>query len=59
MNTFTGGDVTEYTGANGYTNRSFLTQLNDIVIRNTNSNNGAPDGARVLAEGDVLDGGTY
>jgi hypothetical protein len=59
MNTFTGGDVTEYTGANGYTNRAFLTQLNDIVIRNTNSNNGAPDGARVLAEGDVLDGGTY
>jgi len=59
MNTFTGGDVTEYTGANGYTNRAFLTQLNDIVIRNTNSNNGAPDGARVLAEGDVLDGGQY
>ena len=59
MNTFTGGDVTEYTGANGYTNRAFLTQLNDIVIRNTNSNNGAPDGARVLAEGDFLDGGTY
>ncbi len=59
MNTFTGGDVTEYTGANGYTNRAFLTQLNDIVIRNTNSNNGAPDGARVLAEGDVLDGGSY
>jgi hypothetical protein len=59
MNTFTGGDVTEYTGANGYSNRSFLTQLNDIVIRNTNSNNGAPDGVRVLAEFDCLDGGTY
>jgi len=59
MNTFTGGDVTEYTGANGYSNRAFLTQLNDIVIRNTNSNNGAPDGDRVLAEEDVLDGGTY
>jgi hypothetical protein len=59
MNTFTGGDVTEYTGANGYTNRAFLTQLNDIVIRNTNSNNGAPDGVRVLGEGDVLDGGQY
>jgi hypothetical protein len=59
MNTFTGGDVTEYSGANGYTNRSFLTQLNDIVIRNTNLNNGAPDGVRVLAEFDVLDGGTY
>lgn len=59
MNTFTGGDVAEYSGATGYTNRSFLTQLNDIVIRNTNSNNGAPDGDRVLAEGDILDGGIY
>ena len=59
MNTFTGGDVTEYTAATGYTNRAFLTQLNDIVIRNTNSNNGAPDGVRVLAEGDLLDGGSY
>ena len=59
MNTFTGGSVVEYTGANGYTNRAFLTQLNDIVIRNTNSNNGAPDGYRVLAENDTLDGGTY
>ena len=59
MNTFTGGAVTEYTGANGYTNRGFMTQLNDIIIRNTNSNNGAPDGRRVLAEQDVLDGGSY
>ena len=59
MNTFTGGDVTEYTGPTGYTNRAFLTQLNDIVIRNTNLNNGAPDGVRVLAEHDILDGGTY
>jgi hypothetical protein len=59
MNTFTGGDVAEYSDADGYTNRSFLTQLNDIVIRNTNSNNGAPDGDRVLAEGDILDGGNY
>lgn len=59
MNTFTGGDVTEYTGSNGYTNRGFMTELNDIIIRNTNSNNGAPDGFRVLAEGDILDGGVY
>jgi hypothetical protein len=59
MNTFTGGSVAEYTGADGYTNRAFLTQLNDIVIRNTNSNNGAPDGVRVLAEFDTLDGGSY
>lgn len=59
MDTFTGGDVTEYSGANGYSNRAFLTQLNDIVIRNTNSNNGAPDGFRVLTEEDVLDGGSY
>jgi hypothetical protein len=59
MNTFTGGAVTEYTGPTGYSNRAFLTQLNDIVIRNTNINNGAPDGVRVLAEFDILDGGVY
>ena len=59
MNTFTGGNVSEYTGTTGYANRAFLTQLNDIVIRNTNLNNGAPDGVRVLAEFDILDGGTY
>lgn len=40
-------------------NRGFYTQLNDIVIRNTNNNSGAPDGFRVLAEGDILDGGTW
>jgi hypothetical protein len=59
MNTFTGGDITEYTGSTGYANRAFLTQLNDIIIRNTNSNNGAPDGVRVLGEGDILDSGQY
>lgn len=59
MDTFTGGAVTEYTGSTGYANRAFLTQLNDIVIRNTNLNNGAPDGVRVLAEFDILDGGIY
>lgn len=40
-------------------NRGFYTQLNDIVIRNTNNNSGAPNGFRVLAEGDTLDGGVY
>lgn len=65
MNTLTGltgtqvPNVTEYTGPDGYSNRGFLTQLNDIVIRNTNLNNGAPNGVRVLAEWDVLDGGVY
>jgi hypothetical protein len=59
MNTFTGGLITEYTGPNGYGNRAWLTQLNDIVIRNTNLNNGAPDGVRLIAEHDFLDGGTY
>ena len=64
MNTFSGtsgdlGSVVEYTGADGYANRAWVTQLNDIVVRNTNLNNGAPDGARVLVSGDVLDGGTY
>jgi len=52
--------VTEYaSGGVGNSNRGWLTQLNDIVIRNTNLNNGAPNGVRVLAEFDVLDGGTW
>lgn len=65
MNTLTGIDpgntpsVVEYTGSVGYSNRGWLTQLNDIVIRNNNINNGAPNGVRVLAEFDILDGGTY
>jgi hypothetical protein len=59
MNTFTGGDVTEYSGPTGVTNRSWFTELNDIVIRNTNTNSGAPDGKRVLVEDDCLDGGLY
>ena len=65
LNTLTGltgtqiPDVTEYTGSEGYNNRGWLTQLNDIVIRNTNFNNGAPNGVRVLCEWDRLDGGTY
>lgn len=65
MNTLTGIDpgntpsVTEYTSSVGYSNRGWLTQLNDIVIRNNNFNNGAPNGVRVLAEFDILDGGQY
>lgn len=65
MDTFTGniGDniltPTEYTGSTGNENRAWITQLNDIVLRNTNYNNGAPDGGRVLVSGDILDGGTY
>ena len=49
--------VTEYTASTGYVNRGFVTQLNDIVIRSTNVN--TPNGVRVLAEFDTLDGGTY
>jgi hypothetical protein len=50
---------TEYTSSTGNANRNLYTQLGDIIIRNTNYSDSAPDGVRVLAEGDVLDGGTY
>jgi hypothetical protein len=59
MQNLVSGDTSEYTGLTGYNNRGWVTQLNDIVIRNTNLNEGAPDGVRVLAEGDILDGGNY
>ena len=49
--------VTEYTASTGYANRGWITQLNDIVIRSTNVN--TPNGVRVLAEWDTLDGGFY
>lgn len=49
----------EYTSLFGNSNRGFFTQLNDIIVRNTNNNSGAPDGKRLLAEDDILDGGTY
>lgn len=52
-------DVTEYTGLTGYSNRGWVTQLNDIVIRNNNLNEGSPNGVRVLTEWDILDGGFY
>lgn len=55
--------VAEYTASTGYVNRGWITQLNDIVIRSTDTNDnggaGAVNGVRVLAEFDVLDGGTY
>jgi len=50
---------TEYTSAFGNSNRGLFTQLNDIIVRNTNNNSGAPDGKRLLAEDDILDGGSY
>ena len=50
-------NVSEYTSSTGYANRGWITQLNDIVIRSTNVS--TPNGVRVLAEFDVLDGGTY
>jgi len=66
MNTFTGitasevPDISEYSGANGFENRAWLTQLNDIVIRSTDVVcPGIPNGVRVLGEFDVLDGGFY
>jgi hypothetical protein len=50
-------DISEYSGPTGYSNRGFVTQLNDIVIRSTDST--IPNGVRVLTEFDVLDGGSY
>ena len=52
-------DVSEYSSLVGNTNRGWVTQLNDIVIRNSNNNDGSPNGVRVLGEFDVLDGGIY
>ena len=63
MDTFTGltsteiPTITEYIGSTGYSNRAWVTQLNDIVIRSTNPE--TPNGVRVLAEFDILDGGFY
>jgi hypothetical protein len=48
-------NITEYTGLNGFTNRGLVT--NDIVIRSNNVT--IPNGVRVLAEFDILDGGSY
>jgi hypothetical protein len=59
------GDTNEYPLETGYTNRGWITQLNDIIIRSTDVNDsgsavaGNITGVRVLAEFDILDGGTY
>ena len=50
-------DVSEYTGLVGNANRGLVTQVSDIVIRSTDD--ATPNGVRVLAEFDVLDGGSY
>lgn len=56
-------NVSEYTGTTGYSNRGWITQLNDIVIRSTDITDGGSagdiNGVRVLCEWDVLDGGSY
>lgn len=63
LNTFTGltstqiPSIVEYSGSTGYINRGWVTQLNDIIIRSTNLN--TPNGVRLLAEWDVLDGGSF
>lgn len=63
MNSFIGltsteiPDITEYSGSTGYSNRAWVTQLNDIVIRSTDVT--IPNGVRVIAEFDILDGGLY
>jgi len=50
---------TEYTANTGNENRNLFTQVGDIIIRNTNYNPNSPNGVRVLAENDILDGGFY
>jgi len=52
----------EYPSTTGAANRAFYTSLNDIVIRqatDTSSPTIGQVGKRVLAEDDILDGGTY
>jgi len=44
--------------ATGLANRSFATNLQDIRIRETGTVSN-PNGVRVIAEGDVIDGGSY
>ena len=56
-------DVSEYTSSTGFVNRGWITELNDIVIRSTdttdNGTTGSINGVRVLTEWDILDGGQY
>jgi hypothetical protein len=57
LNNFSLQNPGEYSGLNGYSNRGWVTQLNDIIIRSNNTS--TPDGVRVLTELDELDGGQY
>jgi hypothetical protein len=53
---------TEYTASTGASNRGLYTSLNDIVIRQATVDDSPDDaaiGKRVIAEDDILDGGTY
>jgi hypothetical protein len=56
-------NISEYTSLTGYSNRGWITQLNDIIIRSTgvtdNGSAGSIKGVRVLTEFDTLDGGSY
>lgn len=56
-------NISEYTSGNGYSNRGWISQLNDIVIRSIdpidNNISGSINGVRVIAEFDILDGGQY
>lgn len=56
LNTVDSIGANDYNGDIGYNNLGFVTELNDIVIRNSDLND--LDGSRVLAEGDILDGGS-
>ena len=56
LNTVDSANENDYTGDVGYGNLGFVTELNDIVIRNSNLDD--LNGSRVLAEGDILDGGS-
>jgi hypothetical protein len=56
LNTVDSIGINDYSGDVGYNNLGFVTELNDIVIRNSDLND--LDGSRVLAEGDILDGGS-
>jgi hypothetical protein len=46
----------EYNGDEGYNNRGWITQLNDIIL---SSNSGLTTGLRVVKEKDTLDGGEF
>jgi hypothetical protein len=49
-------NTSEYNGNNGFQNRGWITQLNDIII---GSNSGLTTGYRVIKEKDSLDGGEF